>query len=99
MDIRDVSAGKVNASSRAVTTSTARGQAPTGKAGAANPEDGFENSGKLGQIRALIDRLVQAPEVDSDRIARAKALIASGYVDSREAAQRAAGGLVEEQSA
>ena len=98
MDIKvnDVSAGKVSTSPKPVTTSVGRSATAAPKPPQVTEEDYFENSGRLGQVRALIDKLVQAPDMDENRVQRAKALLESGALDSREAADRAALGMFDE---
>jgi hypothetical protein len=99
MDIRDVKASSVSQKAQTAATSAARADASSSKREAGGPEVFFENSGRIGEVRALIDQLVQAPQVDVERIQRARELIASRAIDSREAASRAAGAMLEERSA
>ena len=54
-----------------------------------NP-DFFENSGRLGEVRALIDKLFQVPDRREDTVEQAKELLAQGAFDDRAAAAKAA---------
>ena len=96
MDIRDVGA-PLDGASRSDRTQPSRSGSPASrKAASAQTEDFFENSGRLGQVRALIDALVQVPEIRTDAVERAKSLLASGGLDTPEAAAQAADSFVEQ---
>ena len=56
--------------------------------------DFFENSGRLGEVRALIDKLVQVPDQRTDVVDQAKALLEQGAIDGRAAAAKAAEALL-----
>ena len=58
-------------------------------------EDFFEKSGKLGAARALIDTLVQVPEIRTDAVEQARAKLESGELDSPESAEKAARAFLE----
>ena len=96
MDIKDVSAEISRASQNERSDSSRRGSDAAKSQKVTDERDFFENSGRLGQVRALIDSLVQAPEIRDDAVARARELLASGELDSRESADRAARGFLAE---
>lgn len=58
-------------------------------------EDFFEKSGRLGAVRALIDSLVQVPEIRTDVVDSARERLASGELDSPESAAKAARAFLE----
>ncbi|MCB9833548.1 MAG: hypothetical protein H6807_13850 [Planctomycetes bacterium] len=94
MDIRDVGVD-LNRTSRGERKAETRAGSATNKtAQAVSKHDFFENSGRLGEVRALIDALVQVPEFRADAVENAKALLASGELDSPERAAQAAEGLL-----
>ena len=95
MDIRDVSAivGRSDQSGRSASARSGSSSAKSTEELAA--QDIFENSGRLGQVRALIDSLIQVPSVRETAVSRGKQLLASGELDSPEAAQKAAEGFLE----
>ena len=82
MDIRDVSAEISRASQNEKSGPSRRGSASAEAQKATEDRDFFENSGRLGKVRSLIDSLVQAPETSNEAITRAKELLASGELDS-----------------
>jgi len=96
MDIKDVGASLDSASRSDRTQPSRSGSPASSKAEKAHSEVFFENSGRLGQVRALIDALVQVPEVRNDAVESAKSLLAQGALDTPEAAAKAAEGYVEQ---
>ena len=95
MDIRDVSTPVNDASRREKLVRVRSGSPDSGKVEGTPKEDFFEKSGKLGAVRALIDGLVQVPEIRTDVVERARSLLESGALDSRESAERAAEAFLE----
>ena len=59
------------------------------------PQDFFENSGQLSRVRALIDQLVQVEDVRSEEVARGRALLDSGALDTPSSFARAAEAMLE----
>lgn len=96
MGIKDVGAdSKTSAPLRSsVSTRSRKGSAPQ-EARVEGPEDFFEKSGRLGAVRALIDTLVQVPEVRADAVDQARERLASGELDSPESAAKAARAFLE----
>ncbi len=96
MDIKDVSAEISRTSQQERPDPSRRGSASAKAKDVPGERDFFENSGRLGQVRSLIDTIVQGPEVRSDAVERAKQLLASGELDSHDSAARAADGFLAE---
>ncbi len=96
MDIRDVSADLNRASRNERKTEAHSGTAAGKKGEILSEQDYFENSGRLGEVLALIDSLVRVPEVRPESVERAKALLASGELDGPELAAKAAQGIIDE---
>ena len=97
MDIRNVGV-RLDGTPKAGRSSVTRSGSPaTSKSEKTAEHDFFEDSGQLGQVRALIDALVQTPDYRPEVVERARALLSQGQLDSPEAAARAAAGLTEEQ--
>ncbi|MEE9394236.1 MAG: hypothetical protein V3W41_17190 [Planctomycetota bacterium] len=76
------------------TTKTQGGTKGEAHAELSSATDFFENSGKLGRVRALINDLVQVPDFDLEAVARGKELLESGALDSAEAFEGAAEGFL-----
>ncbi len=96
MDIKDVSAEISRAAHRERSEPSRRGSASAKASKSVDERDFFENSGRLGKVRSLIDRLVQEPDTSTIAVKRAKELLANGQLDNHEAAAKAADGLLTE---
>ncbi|MFT7616417.1 MAG: hypothetical protein ACI97A_000038 [Planctomycetota bacterium] len=96
MDIRDVSAEISRASQKDRPDPSRRGSASAKAHKTTGDRDHFENSGQLGQVRALIDLLAQTPEISQEAVERGKQLLASGELDSPAGAAKAAEGFLAE---
>ncbi len=95
MEIRQVGSHLEGLPSSTRSTSLRSGSPASSKADGASAQDFFENSGRLGEVRALIDALIQVPEIRTDQVEKARELLAQGQLDTPEAATQAAHGFVE----
>lgn len=96
MDIKDVSAEINRASQKDRSDPSRRGSASVKAQKSSGDRDHFENSEQLGQVRSLIDTLIQTPGIDQEAVQRGKALLESGELDNKESAAKAAEGFLAE---
>ncbi len=95
MEIRNIGSRLEGLSSPSRSPSPHSGSPASSKAHGAAAQDSFENSGRLGEVRTLIDALIQVPEIRTDQVQKARELLAQGQLDTPEAATQAAHGFVE----
>ena len=93
MDIKDVGAN-LDRTSRVERSPGSRARART-DAPPQPASDFFENSGRIGEVRALIEKLVQVPEIRTDVVDRARGLLESGAIDDPRHAEQAAAAFLE----
>ena len=98
MDINDVSSEINRASQNRRSDDSRSGRASATSEASGATQDSFESSGRLGEVKAFIDSLLQIPEIRSDVVEEARAKLLSGAFDTPEAAAEAAEGFLTEGS-